>query len=63
MRFFARVFTMKDNIQTDYISPPIPTTKYDWRATFTDYDIGDPIGYGATEQEAIADLLEQADND
>ncbi len=38
-------------------------TKYDigwmpfpWSATFGDYDLGDVIGVGATEDEAILDL-------
>lgn len=46
-------------IVTEYVYPPIPVRSYDWRATFADYDIGDPIGTGATEAEAIADLMEQ----
>jgi len=55
-----------------YWAKPIPTRSFDWCATFDDYDPGepdgeggyigsDPIGYGATEEEARADLLEQAD--
>ncbi len=27
-----------------------------WQATFGDWDLGDPIGVGATESEAIEDL-------
>jgi hypothetical protein len=59
------------NIVTKYDPPPIPTRKYDWTATFEDYDAdydgymcayyGDPIGEGATEQEAIDNLLDQVD--
>ena len=30
-----------------------------WQATRSSYDEGDPIGRGATPQEALADLLEQ----
>lgn len=32
-----------------------------WTATFEDYDLGDPCGVGATEAEAIADLMEAED--
>lgn len=39
--------------------PPIPIRYYDWAAIREDYDKGDLIGYGRTEQEAIDDLLEQ----
>lgn len=58
-------------IQTDCICPPIPTRKFDWSAIDADtYDAdfdGEnfvskcPIGRGETEQEAIADLMEQLD--
>ena len=52
------------NIQTDYWPKPIPTAAYDWSATDSDTYDGAPdssnrnqVGHGATEQEAIADLL------
>jgi hypothetical protein len=32
---------------------------FEWVATIGDYDLDDPIGRGATEAEAIQDLLEQ----
>ena len=38
--------------------PPIPIRSFDWMATYDNYEPGSPIGYGATEQEAIADLVE-----
>lgn len=45
-------------IRTEFIYPPIPIRKFDWSATDDDtYDEGQPIGYGETEREAIADLL------
>ena len=49
------------NIKTSCICPPIPIRSFDWQAIDDDtYDgPGCPIGHGATEQEAIADLLEQ----
>jgi hypothetical protein len=39
--------------------PPIPVRDYDWSALREDYDEGDLIGYGITEQDAIDDLVEQ----
>ena len=48
-------------IITSHWLKPIPTKNFDWCATFDGYDEGDPIGYGATEQDAIDDLLEAAD--
>lgn len=48
-------------IITSYWQKPIPTNKFDWQAIDDDtYDgPGCSIGLGATEQEAIDDLLEQ----
>jgi hypothetical protein len=39
-----------------YIGSP-----FSWEATFGDYDLGDPVGTGGTEQEAIDDLLMSED--
>lgn len=49
------------NVRTNFDYPPIPVRNFDWSAVDDDtYDgEGCPIGHGATEQEAIADLLEQ----
>jgi hypothetical protein len=52
------------NIRTEYVYPPIPDRRWDWSAVDDDtYDGAEdshcPIGRGATEDEAIADLLEQ----
>ena len=44
-------------IITTHDSPPIPIRDHDWSAIRKNYDIGDNIGYGKTEQEAIQDLL------
>ena len=38
---------------------PIPDRSYDWEAWRVGYDLGDPIGNGATELEAIKNLIEQ----
>jgi hypothetical protein len=47
----------RPEIKTSYVYPPIPWRGFDWCATFGDYDLGDPQGFGATEQEAIDDLV------
>jgi hypothetical protein len=47
------------NIITRNIYPPIPDRRFDWSAVTDDYDLGSPIGYGATEAQAVADLVEQ----
>ncbi len=48
-------------IQTSPIFPPIPIRGLDWCAHFDNYEPGQPIGHGATEQEAIEDLKEQVE--
>ncbi len=47
-------------IQTSPIFPPIPIRGLDWCAHFDNYEPGQPIGHGATEQEAIEDLKAQS---
>jgi len=49
-------------IRTHYDPPPIPDRRHDWRAVTADYEPGAPVGYGATEQEAIVDLLDQLED-
>jgi hypothetical protein len=55
-------------IHTTHVYPPIPIRSFDWSAVDDNYDCDcdqdgffstSPIGYGATEQEAIADLIQQ----
>ena len=46
----------QQNIKTQYIGPPIPTRRYDWRAWFDGHEENGHVGYGSTEQYAIADL-------
>lgn len=52
-------------IHTSFDYPPIPVRNMDWSAVTDDYDGAEDsgnrsqIGRGATEQEAIADLIEQ----
>jgi hypothetical protein len=52
-------------IVTSYEPPPVPFRNCDWTAVDDrTYDgPGNPIGWGATEQQAIDDLLEQICND
>lgn len=51
-------------IRTVYEYPPIPIRDYDWYAIDDDTydgapDSHDPVGWGRTEEAAIADLMEQ----
>ncbi|MEJ0017491.1 MAG: hypothetical protein WDN25_13190 [Acetobacteraceae bacterium] len=48
-------------IVTEHVYPPIPIRQFDWRATFKEWDLGDPMGEGPTEFAAIVDLLEQVE--
>jgi hypothetical protein len=57
-------------VRTTFEYPPIPVRSMDWSAVTDDYDAdcdqdgffsNCPIGHGATEQDAIDDLLEQMD--
>jgi len=52
-------------IRTHHEFPPIPLRDFDWAAVDdSTYDgPGCPVGYGKTEAEAIADLLEQIEDD
>lgn len=51
------------NIRTSYDPKPIPTRMFDWEAWDDDTYDGPPcpVGTGATEEEAIADLREKLD--
>ncbi|MFK4647182.1 hypothetical protein ABIF96_005756 [Bradyrhizobium ottawaense] len=58
-------------IHTNFDYPPIPVRDMDWSAVTDDYDCDcdadgffsfSPVGHGGTEQEAIADLLEQMED-
>ncbi len=60
-----RVRAREDEPMTTYWAKPIPTRRFDWSAVLSNYDGGDnaghggPMGFGATQQEAIDNLLEQ----
>ena len=51
-------------IRVTHVFPPIPIRTMDYSATYDDYDGAEDsgnrgeIGYGRTEQDAIADLVE-----
>ena len=45
-------------IVTTHVYPPIPIRSFDWSAVLDGYEPGCPIGWGATEEAAIADLRE-----
>jgi hypothetical protein len=52
------------NIRTWFEYPPIPIRSFDWGAMVDDGscdcpECHPPIGWGTTEQEAVADLMEQ----
>jgi hypothetical protein len=49
-------------IVTDCWMKPIPSRVFDWSAYLDGYEPGDPVGYGPTEQQAIADLKEQLED-
>ena len=49
---------LRSRIEVERVSPPISDRRFDWRATFKDYDEGDPMGYGHSREEAIENLIE-----
>ena len=44
-------------VRTSFEYPPIPVRGMDWQAYVDGYEPGDALGHGATEEEAIAELL------
>lgn len=44
-------------IETSQTSNATPNRNWDWQATRTGYEGGDPIGHGPTREAAIEDLL------
>lgn len=44
--------------RTSFDHPPIPARSADWSAVLDGYEPGDPIGRGATELEALMELME-----
>jgi len=50
---------MTDNAEAIFIVHPPTLDRQDWLAMRRDYKMGDPVGAGASEDEAIRDLLRQ----
>jgi hypothetical protein len=46
-------------IKTYYDPKPVPDPSHDWVAYFDGFEPGEPIGYGATRDAAIAALLRE----
>ena len=46
-------------IKTSYLYPPIPLRDHDWCAYLDGREEDGPYGWGATEQAAIDDLLQE----
>lgn len=52
------------NIRTFFEPPPIQERHFDWCAyVYDEYEPGKPVGYGRTEEEAVADLMAQIDGE
>lgn len=51
------------SIRTYHDPKPIPCRDFDWEAVTDSYEGGDPIGFGATEDEALRDLREQLEDE
>jgi hypothetical protein len=59
MRLASVMIDMDKVIKTEFVNPPVSLRDYDWRAWFEGEEQRGQYGYGATEKEAIANLLEQ----
>lgn len=61
---FGSIDPMTDpQIIVEYVHPPIPFRGHDYCASLDNYDGGDPLGWGETREEAIADLIEQLEQE
>jgi hypothetical protein len=49
-------------ITTSHVYPLIPVRTSDWCACIDGHEEDGPYGWGATEAEAIADLMERLDD-
>ncbi|MEP1600021.1 MAG: hypothetical protein ABJL57_03290 [Hyphomonas sp.] len=49
---------MVTHVVTTFHFPPIPSRSHDWSAHWDGYEEDGPYGWGETEDEAKADLLE-----
>jgi len=46
-------------VKVTYDPKPVPFCNFDYEAYVDSWDLGDPLGYGSTQEEAIKHLLEQ----
>lgn len=46
-----------------HINPPVPTRQFDWACVWEGHEPGDPVGRGPTHEDALADLICQAETD
>jgi hypothetical protein len=60
---FDRLQIADFKVNTSHVHPPIPVRDFDWSATFDGYEPGGPIGWGRTEEEAIADLRQKREDE
>lgn len=49
-------------IVTHCVAPPIPFRSFDWRAYRDGTEESGPVGYGETEDAAVADLMDQLED-
>lgn len=49
-------------IVATFWAKPIPIRQFDWEAARDGHEPPEPVGYGKTREEAIADLLEQEED-
>jgi hypothetical protein len=50
-------------VKTHYQLTPLPYRGFDWSAYDDEtYEGNGPVGYGATEEQAIADLMDQLED-
>jgi hypothetical protein len=52
---------MSARIITDHVFPPIPMRHCNWCAYYEGTEESGPLGWGATESEAVTDLQENFD--
>lgn len=62
----ARIAEIGRKVRTSYWTKPVPSDKFDWQAVFDDDEPDDDgrmmVGHGATEAEAIDELIDVFSN-
>jgi hypothetical protein len=46
-------------VKVTYDPKPVPFCNFDYEAYVDSWDLGDPLGYGSTQEEAVQHLLDQ----